>query len=352
MNRRLSAQRRLVARLLMASGIVCSGGLWAFEFRTGLISTYDRDAYPILIGVFVLSLGIHCALPARRRVAEWLAFLAYALYCILGILSFGTLDPAARLYTIANTLQWLPLVYVTAFVFFRKWEAIAAAATVYALALLALAWMVATGGTQTWDMIYGSLIVNSYLVNLLMLAMLSLFILTNQAFEDMREQAMVLESVAFSDALTGVANRRGLERILERYAAQPAHDMALILLDLDNFKGVNDRYGHVHGDQVLQAIVGALRQTLRGADQLGRWGGDEFLVLAENTGLGEAQMLAERLRRAVGRLAAAEGVTLSAGVTTWDGSGGLEEALRRVDGALYSAKGDGRDRTALAQPVS
>lgn len=351
MEKKLAAHRRLIVRLLIGVGLVGTISLWTFEVQTGLISDYDRYGYPFLLTVFCVSTALLFVRPRWQRAAEWIAYLGFAIYCIVAVLFFGTLDPATRIYTIANTLQWMPLMYVTAYIFFRRWEAIAAASIVFALSIAALVWVLATGETATWDKVYASLIVNSYVVHLITLIALSLFVLTNQAFERMRDEAQVLESAAFSDPLTGVANRRGLERIFMGHAERPTHPMALILLDMDNFKRVNDMHGHLFGDRVLQAVVESVSQGLRGSDVLGRWGGDEFLVLASNTSLEDARQLADRLRQAVGHLpaSASGGVTLSAGITTWDGRGGLEEALRRVDRALYVAKGQGRDRTALEQ---
>lgn len=353
MERELAAYRRRLVWLLIILGSAATIGLWTFELHAGLISDYDRRGYPFLLAMFGTSLAILALRPRWQRTAEWTAYLGFALYCIMAVLHFDTLDPATRIYTIANTLQWMPLLYITAFIFFRRWEAIAAAAVIFALTIAALVYMLASG-TDAWDKIYGSLIVNAYAVHFLTLIALSLFVLTNHAFERMNVRAHVLEDAAFSDMLTGVANRRGLERVLLRQAEAPAGSMALILLDMDNFKDVNDGHGHVFGDRVLQAVVQSLNDALRGSDVIGRWGGDEFLVLARDTSAEEARILADRLRRAVGNLApeAGGGVTLSAGVTTWDGSGGLEEALRRVDRALYAAKHAGRDRTSLEQSAS
>ncbi|OYW56185.1 MAG: hypothetical protein B7Y84_00935 [Azorhizobium sp. 32-67-21] len=350
MDAKLSRQRTLIVRLMLAAGCVCIVGLWMFEAQTGLLSAYDKYAYPLLLSGFVASLLMIGAGARYRAVAEWTAYLSFVIYCAAGVCSFRTLDPDTRLYTIANTLQWMPLMYVTAFLLFPKRQAILAAAGAFALAVLALSWLVISEGPGAWTYIHGSLILNAYAMHLLTLLALSLFIVTQEALDRVRRQAETLESAAFTDPLTGVANRRGLERMMTRHAEAPGMHMALILLDMDHFKQVNDRRGHLHGDRVLQAIVHRLRQGLREDDVIGRWGGDEFLVLAQDTSSDEAQRLAERLRKIAADMPRSEasGVTLSAGVSLWDGHGGLNEALRRVDAALYVAKHQGRDQIALA----
>ncbi|WP_164738482.1 GGDEF domain-containing protein [Aquabacter cavernae] len=341
----------MIIRLLLGCGILCTSALWLFEGRFGLLSEYDRYGYPLLLTGFGLSFGLLLAVPRLRAVAEIIGYSTFVLYCACAVLAFPTLPTNTRLYTIANTLQWMPLIYVTAFLLFKQRKAMLAAGGAFGLSLAALAWTVATGTAGTWSAIHASLILNAYAVHLLTLLALSLFVVTQSAFERMRKRTLVLESAAFSDALTGVANRRGLERILMRHAEQPGMPMALILLDMDHFKRVNDRRGHVFGDRVLQTVVDALGGALRADDLLGRWGGDEFLVLADGTSVEDARALAERLRSAAAALpaSASGGVTLSAGVSLWDGEGGLEEALRRVDIALYAAKNQGRDRVAMAE---
>lgn len=351
MDAKLARHRTLIVRLLLGAGILCVVALWVFESQMGLVSAYDVYAYPLLLSGFLASLILLGIQNGRQNLAEWTAYLAFVIYCAGGVASFSSLEPSTRLYTIANTLQWMPLMYVTAFLLFPKKQAMLAAGTAFLLALGALSWLLYASGSEGWTYIHGSLIINAYVVHLLTLLALSLFIVTQEAFERMRRQTAVLESAAFTDPLTGVSNRRGLERMLTRHAEAPGVPMALILLDMDHFKSVNDRRGHLHGDRVLQAIVHRLRQALRNEDLVGRWGGDEFLILADGATIEEATRLAERLRQAVSDMPRSEsyGVTLSAGVSLWDGRGGLEEAIRRVDAALYSAKHQGRDQVAIAE---
>ena len=133
---------------------------------------------------------------------------------------------------------------------------------------------------------------------------------------------------------------------------------ALLMVDIDHFKRVNDHYGHLAGDHVLRHIVGVLRQRLRASDVLGRYGGEEFMVLLPGTDLHGAAQLAEQLRQAV-QAAPCEwqgqriAFTVSIGVaasadTPADPSRTSEALLQAADQALYRAKDDGRNRVALA----
>lgn len=158
------------------------------------------------------------------------------------------------------------------------------------------------------------------------------------------------------DELTGVLTRRALH---ERAAAWHADVLArrrqpaVLLLDIDHFKPINDTYGHERGDEVLRAVTARLLRTLRTGTPLARWGGEEFLVLLDAANMAEAGAAAERMRAAVGDEAFAFGesrlpVTASIGVATWPSNGDLADAVAEADAALYSAKREGRDLTRVA----
>lgn len=155
-----------------------------------------------------------------------------------------------------------------------------------------------------------------------------------------------------TDVLTGLANRSHLNDVcrseMER-AVRYGRPMSIILIDLDHFKQVNDRYGHVFGDQVLVEFAGLARDVLRSTDTVGRWGGEEFLILCPETTLEAAFALAERLRRTMRAYGFPNGhrQTGSFGVAGFRDGDGIDRLLIRADNALYRAKGEGRDRVVL-----
>jgi diguanylate cyclase (GGDEF)-like protein len=130
-------------------------------------------------------------------------------------------------------------------------------------------------------------------------------------------------------------------------ARRHGHPLSIAVLDLDHFKRINDTYGHKAGDEVLVATVHAMGTHLRAEDQLGRLGGEEFLVLLPDTKADAAELVAEKLRGEVANAPTPVPVTVSVGVATWAGET-PEEFLHRADEALYAAKDAGRDRVMAA----
>lgn len=119
--------------------------------------------------------------------------------------------------------------------------------------------------------------------------------------------------------------------------------MSLLLIDLDRFKSVNDTMGHVRGDGVLIDTARILSSSIREVDLVARWGGEEFLVLAPATSAEDAELLAERVRRAVETESRDPNVTVSIGLASWTAGDTLAELVQRADTALYAAKDSGRN---------
>jgi diguanylate cyclase (GGDEF)-like protein len=166
------------------------------------------------------------------------------------------------------------------------------------------------------------------------------------------QQEAELQRQATTDALTGVLNRHAFMAALEREAAAAVRQdraLSIAMVDLDHFKAVNDRHGHLAGDAALRHVARMLRRTVRQSDWLARYGGEEFVVLMPDTALDFARAAADRMRMAAcqpgdARTGIALGLTVSIGVTQLRAGETAEAALRRADLALYEAKAAGRDR--------
>jgi diguanylate cyclase len=163
-----------------------------------------------------------------------------------------------------------------------------------------------------------------------------------------------------TDPLTQIANRRGLLQAFEAERSRTERGggaagkagLCVGLLDIDNFKMLNDKLGHGAGDEALKALAQVVSTTLRPTDVVARYGGEEFVVLLPETAVDEGQQILTRLQRSLtGGLFMHEDkkvlVTFSAGVTAYRDSERIEEALERADQALYEAKRTGKNRTCV-----
>ena len=170
-----------------------------------------------------------------------------------------------------------------------------------------------------------------------------------------RAQRASLKSAALVDPLTGLANRRQIDQVIDEILAGE-EPIVIIMGDLDHFKSVNDTYGHATGDRVLKEVSRALTSRARTGDVVGRYGGEEFIVIVRGAKAEVAEMIAERYLQAVRGIvfqskSGPEKVTMSLGVATCDRVTqrfARDQLLRAADTALYEAKRTGRNRLVLA----
>ena len=187
--------------------------------------------------------------------------------------------------------------------------------------------------------------------------------LQKEVEERMKAQAAA-EHLAITDSLTGLFNRRHFFDLARRELIRSlrfGHPLTLVLVDIDHFKLVNDTYGHIAGDEVLVLEAGLIRASLREGDVVGRYGGEEFVILMPETGVESARLVAERLRESIAsqRMDTEKGpisVTISIGIAESGMSGPgegltLDALLSRTDQALYNAKKAGRNRIAVYHPA-
>jgi diguanylate cyclase (GGDEF)-like protein len=173
----------------------------------------------------------------------------------------------------------------------------------------------------------------------------------------MTAQSRRLRDMAITDSLTGAFNRRYLElqtvKALEDWERYQ-RPVSLLLLDMDHFKGVNDKFGHAIGDAALQSLVNLIQQRIRKVDTLCRFGGEEFMLLLSETKAQQARYVAEELRQAVERekILPEGSMTVSVGVCDVTQAQDMEHWFKLADAALYQAKRNGRNRVEVAAPLS
>ena len=174
-----------------------------------------------------------------------------------------------------------------------------------------------------------------------------------QAYLRSKADQEQLERLANIDPLTGLLNRRAILNKLDEYIASSRRydeKLSIIMLDIDHFKVVNDKYGHMVGDDVLERLSVTIRGRVRDTDALGRYGGEEFLMVMPRTDFSAALMVGERIRVTIAKteMMDAQGgsfyITVSQGITSHRTGDDRNSMISRADDALYRAKANGRNR--------
>lgn len=316
----------------------------------GAEDTFRRLLFPTIAlvhGALLVALGRGPR--AVRAVAPWVV-ISLALI-VLARLTVWELSPVSRPAStglLVATVGLLGVVAALAFLVFGTRRGVQVSLVGYALFALGAGWsawrgmLAETGATGAVVVVAAG--------HAMLIGVVWVLARNVEKLAAARAHAQLLELQATTDPLTRIANRRRLDDELGRAMAQArrhGQPLSAILVDLDHFKTVNDTFGHDVGDAVLVATVARMHQVVRSGDLLGRWGGEEFMLLAPQTGYAEACALAERCRASIAATPGADGVpvvTASLGVATLGPDEDARALLRRADLALYTAKREGRDR--------
>ncbi len=339
-------RRRHLVIVFIGLGALVFAGLWLVETESALITAFDRHAYPVVIAFLLANLATMIARPLLQPAVELACYSGVALYLLAQLLMpmFGGKDHGV--YTVANTLQWMPALYVAAFMLFSRRRALIAGGGTFVVSAFVLgSAAIAAGGRG--DVSTAALLANAVVAHLLTLLLLSIVMMMQHEIERISMHALTMESAANTDPLTGIANRRALEEWLRDWEGEAdGSTAALVLFDIDHFKAVNDVHGHLVGDEILVSAAQLIRSQLRARDLVGRWGGEEFLVVLEGGTLETATALANRVRQIVMASVhpVAGSVTLSAGVAVCSTDTPADAAFKAADDALYTAKAAGRNR--------
>ncbi|WP_284946667.1 GGDEF domain-containing protein [Acidisoma cladoniae] len=243
----------------------------------------------------------------------------------------------------------MPILYVSTFILLKRWQAVSATTTVFCLSLIPTVFVLCFK-PHAWPSSIIALVINAYVVHLLTILTLSLVVVMSRQYSRVQEAVSTFAAEARLDPLTGALNRRGFYGLFSEAVDAGVDTAALIMLDLDNFKHVNDVHGHFLGDEVITLVASVVRSELRSSDLLCRWGGEEFLVAILAPSEGAEIVIANRARAAIAASPhpVAGAITASLGVFKWSGDMSLQEAIKGADGALYQAKLAGRNQVRFA----
>ncbi|HEV2538816.1 MAG TPA: GGDEF domain-containing protein [Frateuria sp.] len=347
---------------LRAGALAVESGGWAM-----LAAQAWLHPAQLLLGGNALNLLAHgMAVVALRKLLgaplRWRSALAIGVIGWLGVGWFGVVQPDYRLRVVWGSIAIVALIWLRMEALLqgglrRATRARAILLMLHTLSALLLLWR---NGQLWFDLNPPADVIQPDTVNylyVLLSGMQPLFL--SIAFLLLYNETLQRElyQLARVDALTGVQNRLALNETATRLLAQAnrsGRPLGVLMIDADHFKSVNDRFGHGGGDKVLLALVGSIRTTLRAANVVGRVGGEEFVVLAPDTSMEQALVLAERIRCTVESTPLlVDGhvlqLTVSIGVAApRPGERDVNALLHRADAALYGAKRAGRNRVMAA----
>jgi diguanylate cyclase len=346
----------LWSKAVLGCGILTVGGIWIYEATCRRVSLVDHYGYPVLLIVFTASLIALHIQPKTWRSLVNINFLTFAIYLVVYTQAM-IYAPSSNynIYDIGTFPQWFPLIYVTAFLFLRRKTAIQFSVVIYASIAIPILLSLLIDRVEFSQKLQFPIILSMLEAHPIYIALLLGVSTLQEAFLRATLYAEAMSIAATIDHLTQLPNRRSLTEKLQQQlnqfqSGQTSHSFAVILLDVDRFKQINDTFGHAMGDQVLIAIAAILQERLRHEDMIGRWGGEEFLMVTQDTNTHDAIRTAERLRAMICERVACEDTIVSAsfGISLATPSDTLEILVQRADQALYAAKEKGRNRVEVA----
>ena len=345
----IEAAKRKVFLIGAPVGALSILAVWGIGLKQNNITVANIFALPLLAFVFLILTVLYWRQIIHLCIFELIIY-GLVLTCslcefvsIILTITFinGSFSPD---YTL-----WLPFVYILGFLILSTNRALLLSA------LFFLATLIFGLASCVHFLLLGlafpniSLLLQVYIASAFYIAVLYLVSRIKEQYVSEHVLAGDMSKLAMIDSLTQVDNRRLLTQLLrEEVNRAERHNLPLsvLMFDLDRFKYINDTFGHNTGDEVLRDVAAHIQETIRTSDPFGRWGGDEFLVLATNTDGKQAVELAERLRDTLEKyhFSTADKVTASFGVTTYQNGDSPETLIRRADMGLYKAKSGGRNR--------
>ncbi len=346
------------SKAVLGCGILTIGSIWLYEALGMRITLVDRYAYPIMLTTFTASLITLQLCPKTWQSIANLNFIVLAIYLVVYTQAM-IYSPSGNytFYDVGTFPQWFPIIYIMGFLFLRRKTAINFSIIIYASIALPFLLNLLFNHVNFSQKLQYPIILHMLTAHPIYIALLLGVSTLQEAFIRSSAYAEAMSVAAQIDYLTQLPNRRSLTenlqiQLTQFQSAQTRNCFAVILLDVDRFKQINDTFGHDMGDRVLIAIANILQSHLRKQDIIGRWGGEEFLMIAQDATAIDAAQTADRLRSLIFEQVACEDAIVSAsfGISLATASDTLESLVQRADQALYAAKEKGRNRVEVAAP--
>ncbi len=348
-------KRRIYMLIMLLALVGCIFGFVINELA-GIASPFTRGIL-LSVGTFtaLATYLIHSQRVYLRVVEETLyAVPGAALVAALVFALYLPASPIQARSALVGVYLWLPVAYTVIFLIFEGRQALVRAVGLYLLVLVVSLPMVFSipGLQRTLETMSSTMLVQFYLSSAVFIVFLFFVARLKELLRETQMDAEEMRRLAQTDALTGIYNRRHIEQSLEREMERcQRYDLplALVIFDIDDFKALNDAFGHDAGDSVLVEMARLTGGQLRASDYFGRWCGEEFVIVTPETSTGSAQRLADRLRTIFeeGEFGAVGSISASFGLAVFQPGDSGTTLVKRADMALYRAKTRGKNRVEL-----
>ena len=352
----------LFIRPVMFISFICLLAIWSTETYLQQISSFNKFCYPLLTLFLATNLIYSYRSKTNIEVVTCLFFILFMTYFVVDyyyIFIYLEVIGESSHYNLSSLSQWLPIAYIGAFLFLKKYNALKFS-LVFALCLF-LPELLCFDNVYNHSPIAHSLTLNLMLSHPVYICLLwGVSHLKMMSYHD-RNNANLMYKLSKIDSLTKVSNRRGINESLRKMLSEykrGSTQFSVVLFDIDHFKSINDQFGHLAGDEVLIAIADSIKSELRLFDELGRWGGEEFIAILRHNNYHLVSEITERLRIAISSLcfeSIPQKITASFGVvhckaeiSEKNDQKAIELLIAQADKALYKAKNTGRNKVVIA----
>ncbi len=336
-------------RRLLLLAIFCFSTIWAVDSNSAMIATFDAHAYPLCIAAFVFVYFLSLLSKMSQERLFLFTYFIVASY----LLSSSIWHHAGEGGLYSNAAQWLGLNYVIAYLFLEVRRAVTITIIVFVFTVLGH-YLALIQHHNVSDSI--SVVMNIAIAQFAYIVLLWTVVKLRTKALQVVEKVNSLEDLAYIDLVTRILNRRGIENIFQKLKLDDNHDernYAILLIDIDHFKQVNDQHGHLVGDAVLTNVAAKLRRVIHNTDVIGRWGGEEFLVLTLDRTTEQTLALAEKIRAEIEsfEVPPCSGVTVSIGIAFSSQASSTTGVFTVADKNLYVAKNSGRNNVLHSFPT-
>ncbi|MCA1742697.1 MAG: GGDEF domain-containing protein [Desulfonatronovibrio sp.] len=347
---RLEKRKQIAYLIALISGVLIFMLSWIIRDPTDSFIKVLYPVFSLILAVFI-PIVYKSWIPLRRLELILISIVsAMVLSRLFWHFHFSGSISDQMLMLIAGHYWAVGVIIIGSFVMLGHKKGLVAGGTVISVSLIiaasGMSGPLISGEMSLEHVIY---IIRVHLFLGLLLGLTSAATTIHDKYRDALIRADLLEEMTQTDMLTGIANRRCAEDFLSQQvylADRYGRKLSVITADIDYFKNVNDNYGHAIGDKVLIGVAKALKSYARESDMVSRWGGEEFLIIAPEISVTEAQKMAERFKETIARNNfSGVKVTVSMGVTEFKKGESMDSILMRADDLLYKAKVTGRNAT-------